>query len=161
MTSKALILDSNKKSGFSGFADWNERLQECGVSTGQIEGVPIGQTATLNTLIESEALVQFALQQKFNSLIVVAPPFQQLRAFMTAVTVALKKFPQLQIYSHPAVAMSWEEEVVHSQGTLRATRKKLIHTELERIHTYQLKGDLASFEQVMVYLNMRETVARK
>lgn len=161
MSSKVLILHSEAKSGFPGFANWNEHLSKLGISSGQIQGVPIGRTAMLNTLVESEALVQFVHQRKLKSLIVVAPPFQQLRAFMTVVTVALEKFPQLLIYSYPAVAMPWQQEVVHSQGTLRTTRQDLIQTELERIHTYQKKGDLASFEQVMTYLNNRETVASK
>ncbi len=159
LTSKVLILQSSAKSGYPGFPKWSERLEKSGLDRGQIEGVEIGETATLNTLIESEALVRYALRREYHSLFVVAPPFQQLRAFMTAVTVALREYPQLLIYSYPAVAMPWQEEVLHSQGTLRATRNELIRTELERIDTYQQKGDLALFEQVLAYLNKRKTAA--
>ena len=74
---------------------------------------------------------------------------------MTAVTVALREYPELLLYSYPAVAMPWQEEVVHSQGTLKATRSELIHMEFERINKYQNKGDLASFEEVLTYLNNR------
>jgi hypothetical protein len=53
--------------------------------------------------------------------------------------------------------MSWQEEVIHSQGTLKAKRRDLIQEELERIEKYQKKGDLTTPEQVLSYLNKRET----
>lgn len=157
LASKVLILESRPKSGYPGFSVWSERLQKLGLSKGQIEGVPVRETATINTLTESEDLVRFARQQGYHSLFVIAPPFQQLRAFMTAVTVALREYHQLLIYSFPAVAVPWQEEVIHSQGTLKAKRSELIQTELERIDIYQKKGDLAMFEEVLGYLNKRNT----
>ena len=53
--------------------------------------------------------------------------------------------------------MSWQEEVIHSQGTLKAKRRDLIQEEVERIEKYQSKGDLASSEQVLSYLDKRES----
>jgi len=155
-TAKVFVLQSTAKSGYPGFAPWCACLQKIGLSSEQIEGVAISETATLNTLIESQALVRFARARGYRSIAVIAPPFQQLRAFMTAVTVALREYPRLRLYSYPAVAMLWQEEVVHSQGALRARRSELIHTELDRINIYQEKGDLASFAQVLAYLNKRE-----
>ena len=133
-------------------------MHQLGLSEEKIEGVLNKETSMLNTLIESEAIIRFARQKSYHSLFVVAPPFQQLRAFMTAVTVALSEYPELLIYSYPGVAMPWQEEVIHSQGTLKAKRRDLIQEELERIAKYQSKGDLASPEQVLSYLNKRETV---
>ena len=158
LTHRILILNTNAKSGYPGFAEWKQQLHQLGLSEEQIEGVLNKETSMLNTLIESEAIIRFARQHSYHSLFVVAPPFQQLRAFMTAVTVALREYPELLIYSYPGVAMSWQEEVIHSQGTLKAKRRDLIQEELERIEKYQSKGDLASPEQVLSYLNKRETV---
>ena len=157
LTSKILILNTKAKSGYPGFAEWKQQLRQLGLSVEQIEGVNNKETSMLNTLIESEALIRFAKQHGYRSLFVVAPPFHQLRAFMTAVTVALREYPELLIYSYPSVAMPWQEEVVHSQGILKAKRRDLIQEELERIEKYQGKGDLALFEQVLNYLNKRET----
>ena len=157
LTSKILILHSEAKKGYPGFTEWKQQLQQLGLSVDRIEGVENKETSMLNTLIESEALVRFAKQHGYRSLFVVAPPFQQLRALMTAVTVVLREYPRLLIYSYPGLAMPWQEEVVHSQGTLRAKRCDLIQEEFERIETYQNKGDLALFEQVLKYLNQRET----
>ena len=157
LTSKILILNTKAKSGYPGFAEWKQQLQQLGLSVEQIEGVKNKETSMLNTLIESEALIRFAKQHGYRSLFIVAPPFQQLRAFMTAVTVTLREYPELLIYSYPSMAMPWQEEVVHSQRTLKAKRRDLIQEELERIEKYQDKGDLALFEQVLSYLNKRET----
>ncbi len=161
LTSKILILNTKPKSGYPGFTEWKQQLQQLGLSVEQIEGVKNKETSMLNTLIESEALIRFAKQHGYRSLFIVAPPFQQLRAFMTAVTVTLREYPELLIFSYPGEAMPWQEEVVHSQGTLKAKRRDLIQEELERIEKYQEKGDLALFEQVLSYLNKRETAVLK
>ena len=159
LTHKILILNTKAKSGYPGFTEWKQQLHKLGLSADQIEGVNIG-TPMLNTLIESKAVIRFARQHSYHSLFVVAPPFHQLRAFMTAVTVAFREYPELVIYSYPGVAMSWQKEVIHSQGTLKAKRRDLLKEELERIEKYQSKGDLASLEQVLNYLNKRETVLK-
>jgi len=157
LTYKILILNTKAKSGYPGFAEWKQQLQQLGLYEEQIEGVIKKETSMLNTLIESEAIIRFAKQHSYRTLFVVAPPFQQLRAFMTAVTVALREYPELLIYSYPGVAMSWQEEVLHSQGTLKAKRRDLIQEELERIEKYYSKGDLASPKQVLSYLDKRES----
>ncbi|MBW2088203.1 MAG: YdcF family protein [Deltaproteobacteria bacterium] len=157
LTYKILILNTKAKSGYPGFTEWKQQLEQLGIPEKKIEGVIINKTTMLNTLIESEGIIRFAKQHSYNSVFVVAPPFQQLRAFMTAVTVALREYPELLIYSYPGAAMSWQEEVVHSQGTLKAKRRDLIQEELERIDKYHSKGNLASPEQVLSYLNKRNT----
>ena len=158
LTSKILILNTKPRSGYPGFTEWKQQLQQLGLFVEQIEGVKNNETSMLNTLIEPEALIRFAKQHGYRSLFIVAPPFQQLRAFMTAVTVTLREYPELLIYSYPGEAMPWQEEVVHSQGTLKAKRRDLIQEELERIEKYQGKGDLALFKQVLSYLKKREAV---
>jgi hypothetical protein len=155
-TSKILILKTDAKSGYPGYSQWKQRLQAMGLDENQVEGVTIEETPIIQTRIESEALIRHARQKGYTALIVSAPPFQQLRAFMTAATVAIKEYPELSIYSYPGAALPWQEWVVHSQGTLEARRSELIRTELERIHTYQKKGHLAPFEQILTYLNHRE-----
>ena len=157
LTSKILILNTKPRSGYPGFTEWKQQLQQLGLSVEQIEGVKNNETSMLNTLIESEALIRFAKQHGYRSLFIVASPFQQLRAFMTAVTVTLREYPELLIYSYPGETMPWQEEVVHSQETLKAKRRDLIQEELERIEKYQGKGDLALFKQVLSYLKKRET----
>jgi hypothetical protein len=143
-------------SGYPGSIQFRKGLVKSGLTKEQIRGVPAGTLSSINTLTESEALIQFAKEKGFGDLVVVSPPFHQLRAFMTAVSVALRIHPKLEIYSFPGAAMPWMEVAVHSQGTLQTSRRQLIHEELARINTYQKKGDLAQFETVLEYLNGRD-----
>ena len=154
---RVLILDAQAMSGYPGVDQCRRRLLEFGLPAEHIVCVPYGDAASINTLAESQALIRFARARGMGSLVLVSPPFHQLRAFMTAATVALKWFPQLALYSHPGTAISWMASVAHSQGTLQAQRRQLIHEELARIRTYQEKDDLARFEAVLDYLNRRDT----
>jgi hypothetical protein len=154
--SRIYLLEAEAMSGYPGVNQCRKRLREYGLSEEQIACIPIAGADSLNTLIESQALVRFFRDQGFRSLVVVSPPFHQLRAFMTAVTVALKVYPEISIYSIPGVALPWLDPTIHSQGTLKAQRRQLIQEELNRIQTYQIKGDLAGFEAVLNYLNRRD-----
>ena len=77
---------------------------------------------------------------------------------MTAVTVALRHYPEIRLYSYNGLALSWMDTVVHSQGTINGLRKDLIKGELERIKTYQQKGDLATETAVLDYLDQRDGI---
>jgi len=156
IASRVYILDAQAMSGYPGVKQCSRRLRELGLPADKIDYVPYGGTESINTLVESQALIRFARDRGIGSLVLVSPPFHQLRAFMTAATVTLDVYPELVIYSHPGAAMSWTESVVHSQGTLQAQRRQLIQEELIRVDTYQNKGDLASFEEVLDYLNRRD-----
>lgn len=91
------------KSGFPGFELWKQRLNELSVCSNCIQGVSVKDTLTLNTLIEAEALIRFAKSKSYSSIYIVAAPFQQLRAFMTSVTVALREYPIVKLYSEVGI----------------------------------------------------------
>lgn len=151
-----LISDALPKSGYPGGDAWRQALRCLGIESSIIEEVPVEPTASLNTLIEAEALIGHAQKRNYRSLIITAAPFHQERAFMTAVTVAMRKYLDLYLYSYPGRAQDWEEVVTHSQGTVCATRSGLISAEQERIQKYQQKGDLASYAEVLAYLRKRD-----
>ncbi len=156
-TRRVLLMHTGPLSGYPGFKAWQQALHTVGMGDLQIEGVTgVSDSDILHTLIEAEALVQFALERGYRSLHVVSPPFHQPRAFMTAVTAALRHYPDLKLYSYPGVALPWQAEVAHSQGQVRGSRSDLIGGELERIRKYNAKGDLASVEEVLAYLNRRD-----
>lgn len=156
VASRIYILEAEAMSGYPGGGHCRKRLREIGLSREQIACIPLKGAESLNTLIESQTLVRFFRDQGLGSLIVVSPPFHQLRAFMTAVTVALKWYPELSIFSYPGASLPWLDPVTHSQGTLTAQRRQLIQEELIRIDTYRNKGDLAGFQEVLDYLDRRD-----
>ena len=156
LVSKILLMKTSPMSGYPGYLNWKEELETKGISEWELEGVPSSETTSLNTLIESRALIRFSKLNGYKTLFVVSSPFHQLRALMTAVTVAIQEYPALRIYSKPGSALSWPETVRHSQGTLSGTRSKLVWSEMERIEKYQKKGDLGTFDSVLTYLDLRD-----
>ena len=157
---KILFVNSGPISGYPGFSMWRSSLNKLGIQSTDIVGVELMKTPSLNTLIESEALINYAVKQKLRSVYVVSSPFHQLRAFMTLVTVALRRYPDLQIFSYPGISLPWLDKTVHSQGTLSGTRKDIIKAEFERIEKYKQKGDLLSEIEIINYLNKRDQVQK-
>jgi hypothetical protein len=155
---KILCLGTEPMSGYPGYENWKLAFNKFGVAEDMIEPVPPvpEDTAMLHTRIEAESLINHAKKQNYKTLIVTAAPFQQPRAFMAAVTAAMRAYPELYLYSCPGKALPWREEVTHSQGEVQDTRAGLVEGEMERIQKYHAKGDLASVEEVLDYLNKRD-----
>ena len=154
---KLLISDCDPKCGYIGAPAYRQAMVEFGIAAEAIEAVPMEPTEILHTLIEARAVVSFAKARRYRSLVVVSAPFHQERAFMTAVTVALRDHSALKLYSRPGRAQRWDEVVTHSQGILKGTRAELIAAEQQRIDTYTAQGDLASRDQVLKYFRTRDS----
>lgn len=150
------IVNVDSKFGFPGYSIWKSELLNLNIPKQVVNPVPLQNNTSLNTLIESEALVKYLKNNNIKSVIAVASPFQQPRAFMTAVTVANRLYPKLKIYSYSGESLPWNEKAIHSQGSLRALRMDIIKAEYARILTYQAKGDIASCDEVLDYLNKRD-----
>ncbi len=156
-TALILFMHTPPTNGYPGYESWKKALTKAGVVAHYIAGVPMLEAPILHTLIEAESLMTYAREQGFHSIYVTATPFHQPRAFMTAVTAALRIYPELKIYSQTGTSLPWLEEAVHSQGKTTGTRNQLISGEMERIEKYQKQGDLASVELVLDYLNKRDS----
>ncbi len=152
---KVGFVQTQAMSGYPGFAAWQDTLAGKGVRLGQMEGVSVENPALLHTLIEAQAMARHVREKGYCTVCVLAAPFHQLRAFMTAVTAATAHNVTAQLFSVPGVALPWQEQVAHSQGNTMGTRQELIAGELERIEKYIQKGDLATVETVLKYLDKR------
>lgn len=157
-TDKILFLGTKAMSGYPGFEVWREELERLGIGKEQLVAVPPvpEDTEMLHTLIEATSAVRYAKAEGYQSLAVTAAPFQQPRAFMTAMTAALREYPELYLYSLPGKALPWQEEVTHSQGKLQDTRAGLIAGEIARIACYHDRNDLISVKEALDYLNRRD-----
>ncbi len=154
-TQTILIPGTGPMSGYPGQETWCQSIAAY-VPRTAVQPVPTDPTDNLNTLIEAQATVRYAKAQRYQSLLVVAASFHQQRAVMTIITVALKEYPALKVYSAPGYPMDWQAEVTHSQGTVTGKRYELIQGELERIEKYGAKGDLATRTAVLDYLRQRD-----
>ncbi|WP_439882001.1 YdcF family protein [Pontibacter sp. MBLB2868] len=158
LADKVMFIQSEAMSGYPGFEVWQQALMKSGIAE-EVEPVPIApDTEQLNTRIEAEAMVHHAREKGYEQVIVTAAPFQQPRAFMAAVTAVQHLYPSLKVYSFPGKALPWTEEVKHSQGKVKGSRAGLVTGEIERIHKYNAKGDLAKIERVLTYLDKRDRI---
>ena len=150
-----IALLSGKGGGYSGFEDWKDELIKRGVLEHHIFSIP--GPVILNTHYESEKLVEHSKINGWRSIYICAPPFHQLRAFITVVTIAENIYPELKIYNTPGKPISWHKQVSHYQGMVVDTPFNLILGELQRIQTSYAQKDLISVEDVIEYLRRRDS----
>lgn len=145
---------------------WISSLEESGVKTADICVIPVPEdwsfdhghpgTWPLNTNTEIVVAVRYAKKLGWKRLCVTAAPFHMVRTFVNTVTVALREYPELLVYSLSGKPLPWTEHVVHSMGVVTGARFELVASEIKRINRYHLKGDLASAREVLDYLNQRD-----
>ncbi len=151
-----VINGARKISGYVGVNEYKRLLQKNGVKkTDIIIAKPIDENM-LHTRNESIAYIQTINQLQFLNNLIVSVPFHQIRAFMTMVTIVKELKVNIKLYNCPVINFDWNKTVTHSQDILRKVARELIYDELERIKKYQMKGDLASTEDVLNYLNTRD-----
>jgi hypothetical protein len=153
---RLLMLDGGARSGYPGFAPWQAALTARSIAPDHIHPLPPADTAFLHTRIEALALMDHLQQAPYQRVGVTAAPFHQVRAFMTAITVALEANLAVRLYSCPGSPQDLTVPACHSQGNPSEQRRDLIAQELRRIETYQHKGDLAATGTVLAYLEERD-----
>ncbi len=158
ITDKLFLMNSEAMSGYPGEASWTTYITNHGVKEEDIEKIEPDDKNNLHTLIEARSLVQHAIDHNYQHIILMSSSFHQLRAFLTAVTALNSLNGNIAFYSQPGKPLDWDQSVAHSQGSLVKQRKALIYTELERMKTYQEKGDLLPFQSGIDYLDKRAEI---
>lgn len=158
VASHLLILDDQDGTnrGYPGAKEWIKHLTGCrNVQKDKLQTVTCEQL--LHTFSEACALTKWARERECTELIIVAPPFHQVRAFMSVVSAITRFGPKnLRVYNCPGVTLDWSAHVSHSQGTLWARRRDFVLTEARRIRKYHKMGDLVSVDKALEYLEWRD-----
>lgn len=143
-----------------GFSRWRARLLEMGVGGQDSEAIVSVPSGTdkfpHSTDAECLGLVRIAAKRGWKSVYLVSPPLHQFRAFVSTVSAILRAYSDLRVYNCPVVVPSWQEVVAHSQTAPRAARKDQIAGELAKVRKYCAKGDLATANEVLYYLDRRD-----
>jgi hypothetical protein len=159
--SSILINDGDDKHGYPGYVPWKEKLLRMGVTEEMIIPIKAGVTdKNVNTLTEAQALVHYVQSQGWKCISVTATPFHQMRAFISTVSVLLREYPELRVYNAVGTPLRWSEKVRHSQGTLTGTRRNFLRMEAQRTYEYFLKGDLVSPNEILAYLEGRDSIRK-
>lgn len=114
--------------------------------------VAVGGKQIVHTLSEMQAMVRFAKEEGMQNVVIVAPQFHLMRAFMSAVVATAVYYPQLRI--HPRLGeLDWNAPVRHSQGKVIGTPDELLVGEIARIFLYQGRGLLSTPEEALAHLD--------
>lgn len=113
-----------------------------------------------HTHTEAIGLVRYAKKAGWKKLFITALPSHQLRAFLETITAVVREYPELKVYSVVGSVLHWTEPSEHSQSVGGSPRRfEVIATadksEMWKILTYYLQGDLISAREALDYLNRR------
>jgi len=135
--------------------DYQTKLIQLGIPSEAI--IPLQITEALaHTHTEALAHIAHAKMRQWKNVYVVASPFHQLRAFVNTVSIVLRQYPELKVFSVLGTHLPWMDKAIHSQNVESGKRFELIQNEWKRIEAYHAKGDLVSARQVLDYLNQRD-----
>lgn len=149
------IAEGETEHGAAGFTYCTETLCNLGLLMTNICQILPYNTA-VNTLSEAKILVKYAKKHGWKSIYISTTPFHQLRAFITTISVVIKEYPELKVYSAVGDTQDWSKDVLHSQGEVGGTRENLITMEYGAIARYTKKGDLLPIYRILDYLQQRD-----
>ncbi len=143
---KPLSIQENMRQRF-----WKEAYQDAKT------GLLIPAHCNVNTLSESQSLVTLAQNEGRHFWYAVSTQFHFLRAYMTLASEAISQEerggPLLSIFNYLGTEQPWDERVMHSQGTLVATRAELLAAhEMQRIRDYT---KILPARDIMDYMDRR------
>lgn len=155
--------DGSRNCGWEGYSKFTEKLIRASISHQRIKVVPFpDQEQTINTLNEAQALQEYCNSQLIKRLVIVSPPFHQVRCVTTLMSCFLsqKRFDGSLstplLYSSPATASCWTQHATHSQGNIVGSRSSFIFTEMERMWRYHKKGDLLDPKAIFTALDKQD-----
>jgi len=136
----------------------NKLIDEFLVADGLIRLFPLSKKLPPCTDAEAIGLVEYATKQGLESLVLTLPPLHQVRGMISLISAVLKAGSSLKVYSIPALAPLWTENVMHSQSAPRAPRHAQFGGELAKLIRYMEKGNHMSPREILDYLNQRDNV---
>ena len=148
--------------GYEGFDHSVARLKALGWKD-KVPLVKLDVGGNVNTGSEAQKLAEYLLNYDSGlwmktDLAIIAPPFHLPRAFMTTVTALHRADLKMRVYPICGVPLPWNEEAVHSQGTLKKKRADLLDSELQRLEKYRAAefGSMLPPSEVLKYLDWRD-----
>ena len=111
----------------------------------------------INTKIESIALIDWCIKHKIKNILICAPIFHIVRAYMTVVSSLLDKDTNIDIniYALSAPIDNWTNTTITHQGKNVNSFNNFIRIELDRIDEYIKKGDIKDPSNIWDYMMKR------
>lgn len=121
-----------------------------------IENISYPHAMAFHTRQENYAFLELSIQRSWTSGTILTQPHQLLRATLGMVQAMKEVGYVMEIFTAAPPFTPWQEEVRGSQGTDFKPRVEHIADELARVFRYQATGELATFSELLEYLEARE-----
>ena len=108
---------------------------------------------TINTKNESNRVIEYALMNKIDNIIICAPTFHILRASLTIISSAIQKGLNINFSSIIVNVNNWYMPCITQQANTMDVYHNVLELELDRIYECMKKGDILSFKLIWDYLD--------
>ncbi len=156
------ILRATTEYGYCGFEFGRQGLIRRGVRETAIIPIDIfpdnDNQVQVNTRTEMKALVHHARIKRWNTIIVCAPYFHQIRASSTLISLLDIEDPDILIFNQPASPPNFREKMKHSQGVVQGDLLELLISEFGRLFRYynDEQYPIRSCRELLAYYEHRD-----
>jgi hypothetical protein len=144
-----IIQNAYSVSGVETYEENMKKYNEHGIVTAYI---PFNHDI-IHTKNESDIVIDYARNNGYKNIILLAPTFHILRATMTMISSAIEKEADIKIQSIINDTSDWNELCSTHQGNTYATLNDTLELDLDRIFKYMEKGDIKRSSEIWEYLN--------
>jgi uncharacterized SAM-binding protein YcdF (DUF218 family) len=137
--------DTRREYGSFLSGELKKKLLELGVRDSAL----FVEESAMHTKAEADRITELAREHGWKTILIVTSPHHQYRTFLTFLRSMNQAGLDLDVRNTPA-PLSWFS--VQSWGR----RADLLESEMKKISTYQEKGDVASYEEGIAYLEKRD-----
>lgn len=107
----------------------------------------------INTKNESNRVIEYAVMNKIDNIIICAPTFHILRASLTIISSAIQKGFNIKFSPIIVNTNNWNKQCITHQGNTTDTFNNVLELELDKIYEYTKKGDILAFKVIWNYLD--------
>ena len=144
-----ILQNIKEMSGVSKYEVIDKKYKELGITV-----IPIPFFEELiNTKNESNRVIEYAVMNKIDNIIICAPTFHILRATLTIISSAIQKGVNINFSSIIVNTNNWNTLCITHQGNTKETFHNVLELELDRIYEYTKNGDILAFKVIWNYLD--------
>lgn len=146
--------DPTPGKAWAGKDEYIRQLQECGVDKSKI----ILSKPAFHTRENNDVFLEIAQKHGWKTAVTLNQPQQLLRATLGQIQVMKDANYWMRIYAIYPEPWDASKHVHGSQGAIQTRRFNLLPADVERILTYQQKGDIATFDEFFNYMAKRSQI---
>jgi hypothetical protein len=144
-----ILKNIKEMSGLLNYEIIEKKYKELGIT---VDLIPFFEDM-INTKNESNRVIEYALMNKIDNIIICSPTFHILRASLTIISSAIQKGVNINFSSIIVNNSNWYTPCITHQGNTKDIYHNVLELELDRIYEYTKKCDILSFKVIWDYLD--------